>query len=250
MPSLSAVAINSTFGNFIGNGSGPAIMVVSSNPFGGNNGPAAIFVQNSNGTGVFGDGNPGVSGESSGANGGPGVVGVSGASNGSPGVYGLGSYGPGILGITASATSAAGVFQNTGGGPGLVVQDSNFVNKFSVDTNGNLAASGSVTVGGGTPIVEYVSVTDSITLPTLNAGSCTTLTTAALNGFTPGASDTIALGIPGVLASLGKGTFVIYEAWETSTSASPTITIQVCNPTGSRYAGGASGTIRIDVFKH
>jgi hypothetical protein len=70
-------------------------------------------------------------------------------------------------------------------------------------------------------------------------------------GFTPGTSDTIAFGIPSALVSgLGSGVSLLYQAWETTTTVSPTITIQVCNPTGVKYKGGATGTIRVDVFKH
>jgi len=73
----------------------------------------------------------------------------------------------------------------------------------------------------------------------------------ALTSFTPGNSDSIALGLPkSLISSLGGSIFLIYEASETTTSTSPTITIQVCNTTGARYGGGASGTIRVDVFKH
>ena len=88
-------------------------------------------------------------------------------------------------------------------------------------------------------------------LPVLTAGSCTTFTTAALTGFAPGTGDTIALGLPkSLVSSLGNGIFLLYQAWETTTNASPTLTLQVCNPAVSRYGGGATGTIRIDVFKH
>src|SRR5439155_25009757 len=116
---------------------------------------------------------------------------------------------------------------------------------------GNLSTSGSVTIGGGTAIVEYISITQSVTLPVLTAGACSTFTTGALTGFTPGASDTLALGIPTALQTgLGSGIFLLYQAWETSATVSPTVTIQVCNPSASRYKGGAVGNIRIDVFKH
>jgi 6-phosphogluconolactonase (cycloisomerase 2 family) len=122
----------------------------------------------------------------------------------------------------------------------------------NVTASRNVSAGDSVTIGtGGTPIAEYVSTTYSATLPILSSGACAMLTTAALTGFTPGTADTIALGIPkSLVSSLGNNVFLIYQAWETTTSASPTITIQVCNPTGSRYSGGATGTIRVDIFKH
>src|SRR5438445_876775 len=120
----------------------------------------------------------------------------------------------------------------------------------NIAATGGITASGSLTIGSGTPISEYVSITDSITLPAISSGSCTTFTTEALTGFTPGSNDTIALGTPStLLTGLGSGVFLMYEAWETTTDASPTITIQVCNP-GNRYRGGNSGTIRIDIFKH
>jgi hypothetical protein len=120
----------------------------------------------------------------------------------------------------------------------------------NIAATGGITASGSLTIGGGTPISEYVSITHSITLPAINPGSCTTFITAAVTGFTPGSGDTIALGTPRtLLTGLGSGVFLVYEAWETTTTESPTITIRVCNPS-SRYRGGNSGTIRIDIFKH
>ena len=117
-------------------------------------------------------------------------------------------------------------------------------NVFRADTNG-------VTIGGGTPIAEYVSISQPITLPVMTSGACSTFTTAAVTGFTPGSSDTVALGIPSSLVTgLGSGIFLVYQAWETTTTTSPTITIQVCNPTDKRYAGGAHGNLRIDILKH
>jgi len=112
---------------------------------------------------------------------------------------------------------------------------------------------GPLTIGqNGTPISQYISVINDVgPLPALTRGECTTVTTAALSGFTPGSSDTIALGMPSSLTTnLGSGIFLIYQAWETSTSPSPTITIQICNPSSGRYKGGARGALRIDVFKH
>jgi hypothetical protein len=44
--------------------------------------------------------------------------------------------------------------------------------------------------------------------------------------------------------------FLVYQAWETSTSASPTINLQICNVSSVNYAGGNTGTIRIDILKH
>jgi len=115
----------------------------------------------------------------------------------------------------------------------------------SASVSGEVTA-GSIAIGGGTPIKEYVSVTLSVTLPRMGAGGCTTFTTAALKGFTPGTSDTIALGVPGSLINISTA-FVLWQAWETSTATSPTITIRACNIGNTE---GATGTIRVDVFKH
>lgn len=124
-----------------------------------------------------------------------------------------------------------------------------------------VAATGSLTIGGGTAITQYISVTKTVTLPQINGGQCTTLQTAAVEGFSPGTSDTIALGIPGALmmvaASPAKAhgppppmVLMTYQAWETSATGSPTITLAVCNQGGSSYSGGDTGTVRIDIFKH
>jgi N-acetylneuraminic acid mutarotase len=140
-------------------------------------------------------------------------------------------------GLLPSAFQPAGSYATTNGN-----------NLFS----GNQSIAGNLTIGtGGTPIFEYVSVTDSISVPALTPGTCTTFTTAAVTGLTPGTNDTIALGTPSSLVSgLGAGIFLMYQAWETTTTTSPTITIQVCNPTATKYKGGAIGTVRIDIFKH
>jgi hypothetical protein len=123
----------------------------------------------------------------------------------------------------------------------------------SLTASGALAG-GSIKVGGGTPITEYISTTRTITLPAIKARACTTFVSAALTGFTPGPTDSIALGIPGnLVGALKSGNtpiFLLYQAWETGSSPSTTVTIQVCNATATNYAGGPSGNIRIDVFKH
>jgi hypothetical protein len=227
---------------------------------------AGVFGTSSSNTAVLGENAPGTTLQPFTGVGGP--IGVEGTTS-NPigyGVFGFSTSNVAVYGCVGSLTAcepnttptnAAGVFNNSGGGNILLGQN-NGTNEFTVDAqgdvtaNGNISAGKSITIGaGGTPIMEYVSTTYSATLPVLTAASCTTFTTAALTGFTPGTSDTIALGLPKSLVSaLGNNIFLIYQAWETTTSASPTLTIQICNPTGSRYSGGATGTIRIDVFKH
>jgi len=233
----------------------PALSVSSSS------GNAALTVRNSIATGiqangvdygVYGTGAWGLYGSTTSASG-VGVQGTGGTTG--AGVAGLSYNGVAISGVTLSA-GTAGVFNATNGGKILSGQNNgtevfSVANNGNVNSSGNLSTSGSVTIGGGTPITEYVSTTDSLTIPALTPGSCTTFTTAAVTGFTPGASDTIALGTPAsLLSSLGSGIFLQFQAWETTTTTSPTITIQVCNPTGVKYKGGATGIIRVDVFKH
>jgi len=85
------------------------------------------------------------------------------------------------------------------------------------------------------------------------AGTCRQESVAftALAGFTPGSYDTIVLTVPSSLASSNSlASFLIWQAWEATTTASPNIVIQVCNPTNSPRGHGGSGTIRIDIFKH
>ncbi len=231
----------------------PALSVSSSSA------NAALTVQNSFATGIIAQGSDyGVYGRGPwglyGYSTNPFGAGVQGSNTSGPGVTGE-SNNVGVYGVTFSG-GVAGAFNATNGGKILSGQNNgaevfSVANNGNVNTSGSLATSGPMTIGGGTPITEYVSTTDSLTIPALTPGSCTPFTTAALTGFTPGASDTIALGVPSSLVSgLGNGVFLLYQAWETTTNTSPTITIQACNPTGVKYKGGATGTIRVDVFKH
>jgi len=172
------------------------------------------------------------------------------------------SLGIGLNTITATYTpdtpkfaASSGTLNQTINEPGAVLTTGNNTLNGNQTINGTVSATslvgGSLDVGGGTPIKEYTTVTDAVTLPALLPLSCTEFTTAAVTGFTPGTSDTIALGTPSsLLTGLGNGVFLLYQAWETTTTTSPTITIQVCNPSLHWYAGGASGTIRVSIFKH
>jgi hypothetical protein len=162
----------------------------------------------------------------------------------------------GGIGVYGQGTTSAAVFNYSGSAStgNILLGESNAATEFVVDAqgnvtaNGNVAAGGSMTIGtGGTPIAELVSITESIAVPPLSPGTCTTFATAPVTGFTPGASDTIALGTP---TNLVSGLFLMYQAWETTTTASPTITIQVCNPSATKYKGGATGKVRVDIFKH
>ena len=154
----------------------------------------------------------------------------------------LGGNAPSFYAITGANTFTANQTM-----PGLTVSGATTSGSISVS---GAATSGSIAIGGGTSLKEVLSVTDSVTLPAIPGGMCTTFTTAALTGYTPGSSDTVALGLPAALVSrFPAGVFLTYQAWETTTTASPTITIQAC-AFGKPYKGGNTGTIRIDIIKH
>jgi hypothetical protein len=112
-------------------------------------------------------------------------------------------------------------------------------NAFKADTSG-------VTIGsGGTPIVQHVSATFDIAVPSLKPNTCANVT----NTFTAvgsGTNDTIALGIPS--AFMNAGGSLMFNAWESGPNI---LTIRVCNVSPNGPAASAvSGTIRVDLFKH
>jgi hypothetical protein len=156
-------------------------------------------------------------------------------------------------GIPSSSFQPAGSYATTGGNSFVGDQTIGGNLTLTTGTLSGVAAnfSGSIVIGGGTPITQYVSVTQNVTLPMLAANSCTTFNTAALTGFTPGTSDTIAFGIPSSLqSSLTAGVFLVWQAWETTTTLAPTITVQACNGSATNLNAGSSGVIRLDIFKH
>lgn len=108
---------------------------------------------------------------------------------------------------------------------------------------GNLAIAGTVALGGGTPILEHLSLTVSPTFPALKAQACSNA-----NFTFTGASDgdTIALGVPNSRMT-GGGT-LNYFAW---VAAANTITIRACNiDSSAKQTTAGSGAIRVDVWKH
>src|SRR5579863_1668169 len=117
--------------------------------------------------------------------------------------------------------------------------------KFSVDGKGDVAASGSVTIGsGGTPIVEHLSMTFSVSFSPLKPSSCFTPPPFSFLGASDG--DTIAIGVPNAMMTLSN--IMIYSAW---VSAPNTISIRACNlDPNTSLKTGPSGTIRVDDWKH
>jgi hypothetical protein len=112
----------------------------------------------------------------------------------------------------------------------------------NVSVSGNSATTGTVTIGGGTPITEHLSVLVNPSFPALRASTCATAR-FRLAGAADG--DTIALGVPN--ERMMGGSNLIYTAW---VSASGTVTVQVCNVAGGPQMIAASGSIRIDLWKH
>jgi hypothetical protein len=238
MPSLTAGSINSGVGIFSANNA-VALAGVSNSSYG-------VAGNSTSGVGVGGASNSsyGVAGNSTSG------VGVGGASINFYGVYGVSNGGTGVYGTTAStsATTAAAVFNNaaTGNAGNILLGQSGQVTKFSVDSKGDVAASGSVTIGGGTPILEHLSKMFAVSVAGgIGPGGCLTLPTIAFVGASDG--DTIALGIPNALVAGTAGDFLEYFAW---VSAANTVSVRVCNLKGTSGNNFASGQIRVDIWKH
>ncbi|HEV2348981.1 MAG TPA: kelch repeat-containing protein [Terriglobia bacterium] len=118
-------------------------------------------------------------------------------------------------------------------------------NNFTGNQNvaGNLATTGTVTIGGGTPILRHMSLTFNPAFPALKPGVCSSAN-FTFTGTSDG--DTMALGVPN--ARMTGGGNLIYTAW---VSAANTITIQACNANAnSPQKTAGSGAIRVDIWKH
>lgn len=177
----------------------------------------------------------------------PAGMGIQGVAPNSIGVQGATSTGVGVYGVSTAGAGTAGRFNAQNGGKILSGQNNNVevfsvANNGSVNTSGSLATSGPVTIGGGTPIAEHLSMTFSLSVASLKPSTCTS-STFTLTGASDG--DTTALGVPNALMSAGM---IIYSAW---VSAANTVTIRACNvnPNGPA-AAAASGTVRVDIWKH
>jgi hypothetical protein len=110
--------------------------------------------------------------------------------------------------------------------------------------NGNISASGSLAIGGGDPIVKYISRTYGITVPKLSNGSCTTIS-VAFSG-TLGTNDTIALGVPSTFMAAGGA--LMFQAFETPPNA---FIIRACNvSTTGPPTSAVTDNIRVDLFMH
>lgn len=103
-----------------------------------------------------------------------------------------------------------------------------------------VSSAGAVTIGGGTPIAQHISVTAPLSITGLAPASCRVMTVAATGASD---SDSVALGIPDAFASGGD---LVLFGW---VSAPDTVSIRLCNM-GSADPGALSGTARVDIWKH
>jgi hypothetical protein len=251
-----------TFGanTFTGNQSMPNLVVTNflsatDGAFNGNiYGNSVLTVNNNNTTSP--SGSTGIQGYGAyyGVIGNSGTAGIGLYGQGGTGVWAQGNPGIGLRADTYSASSAvaAAVLNNYGpaNSGNILLGKYNGTTQFSVDAKGDVAASGSVTIGtsiGGTPIPGYISRAISVTVAGgISPSNCATLPTINFPGASDG--DTVALGVPNALVVGGAAGNLEYFAW---VSAANTVSIRVCN---TKPSGGSnstvSGTIHVDIWKH
>jgi YVTN family beta-propeller protein len=107
-----------------------------------------------------------------------------------------------------------------------------------------LVSTGPVTIGSGTAITKHLSIAVQVLFPRLMPATCFTL---GIQGFV-GASDgdTTALGISNSL--LARSPTTMFTSW---VSGPNVVTVRACNvDPGGRPSPAASGTIRVDLWKH
>lgn len=115
--------------------------------------------------------------------------------------------------------------------------DSSDTTRMYLDSSGNLTATGSVSVGSGTPMTKVLSATATLDFPSIATNDTHTLTITVTGAA---AGDSVCLGIP---AGLDAG--LIFCA---SVTAADTVTIRMHNSTGGSV-DPASATFRATVIK-
>jgi hypothetical protein len=127
----------------------------------------------------------------------------------------------------------------------ITVSNTAFANNVTAANNvlaTKVIASGTVTIGtAGTPILEHLSATPTISVPPIAPSNCATISNVSVPGAADG--DTLALGVKNSFVSGGS---LNYFAW---VSAPNTVTIRVCNFKGSTNSP-ITGAIRVDIWKH
>lgn len=152
--------------------------------------------------------------------------------------------GSGLTGVSAVFASSAADSQMLGGIAANRYARLDIANAFTGDQSvtGNVSTTGTVRIGGGTPIVEHLSRAFTLSVPVISPGNCNL---AAITVAFPGAADgdTLALGISNAMTSAGALT---YFAW---VSAANAVSFRVCNPRGPSNAL-LTGSVRVDIWKH
>jgi hypothetical protein len=159
-------------------------------------------------------------------------------SAGTAGINITGNAATAIVSATASnATALGGVM--AGNYARLDIGNA-FNGKQSV--TGDVATTGSLTIGTGTAITKHLSILVNPSFAAAKPGTCMSAN-FTLTGAADG--DTIALGVPNE-RMLGGG-ILLFSAW---VSATDTVTIQECNLSQSPQKTAGSGAIRLDLWKH
>jgi hypothetical protein len=117
-------------------------------------------------------------------------------------------------------------------------------NKFNVTaSSGNVAAAGSVAIGGGAPIVKVLTGTASVDFTALAAGACENFN-ITVTGAADG--DPVFVGIPA--AAWATTEYATIQAWVASAN---TVAVKRCNLTNATTAlsNPASVTIRATVIQ-
>lgn len=103
-----------------------------------------------------------------------------------------------------------------------------------------VSSAGAITIGSGTPILQHISTTGTVSLVSLAAASCQ-VTNVVATGAADG--DTVALGVPSSLAAGGDLVFFGFV------SAPDTVSVRTCN-IGAASVDNLSGSVRVDVWRH
>jgi hypothetical protein len=120
---------------------------------------------------------------------------------------------------------------------GVTGSDSLLWGSTGVDVTGNLTASGTLRVGGGTVVANILSATATLDFPSISGNDTHTLT-ITVTGAVVG--DSVFLGVP---AGLDAG--LIFCA---SVTAADTVTVRMHNSSGGSI-DPASGTFRATVIR-
>jgi hypothetical protein len=181
-----------------------------------------------------------------------GVIAPSFAGNGStltslnPANLSAGTAGINITGNAATATAAA-IASNATALGGVMAGNyarldigNNFNGKQSV--TGNLATTGSLTIGSGTAIKKQLAILVNPSFAAMKPSTCVSAN-FTLTGAADG--DTIALGVPN--ERMQGGGILFFSAW---VSAPDTVTLQECNLGSNPQKTAGSGEIRIALWQY